>query len=78
MIWNWFKKIVKDHPKFWETYLSYFNENKSNYTTAQLPVLFLFSNENIRFSIAARVLTQTCMYTCTACIIYKTLYCVEY
>jgi DNA polymerase-3 subunit epsilon len=26
---NWFKKIVKDHPKFWETYLSYFNESQS-------------------------------------------------
>ena len=29
MKFNWFKKIVHDHPKFWETYLSYFNENKS-------------------------------------------------
>ena len=26
---NWFKKIVKDYPKFWETYLSCFNENQS-------------------------------------------------
>ncbi|MCL9770214.1 3'-5' exonuclease [Flavobacterium sp. HXWNR69] len=26
---NWFKKIVKDYPKFWETYLSYFDENQS-------------------------------------------------
>lgn len=26
---NWFKKIVQDYPKFWETYLSYFYENKS-------------------------------------------------
>ena len=29
MKFNWFKKIVQDHPKFWETYLSYFYENKS-------------------------------------------------
>lgn len=29
MKFNWFKKIVQDHPKFWETYLSYFDENKS-------------------------------------------------
>ena len=28
MTFNWFKKIVKDHPKFWETYLSYFDENQ--------------------------------------------------
>lgn len=26
---NWFKKIVKEYPKFWETYQSYFNENQS-------------------------------------------------
>lgn len=26
---NWFKKIVKEHPKFWETYLAYFDENQS-------------------------------------------------
>ena len=32
MKFNWFKKIVKDYPKFWETYLSYFdgNQNKPN------------------------------------------------
>lgn len=29
MTFNWFKKIVKDHPKFWETYLTYFDENQS-------------------------------------------------
>ena len=29
MALNWFKKIVKDYPKFWETYLSYFDENQS-------------------------------------------------
>ena len=29
MKFNWFKKIVKDYPKFWETYLSYFDENQS-------------------------------------------------
>ena len=29
MALNWFKKIVKDYPKFWETYLNYFNENQS-------------------------------------------------
>ncbi|MQP24200.1 3'-5' exonuclease [Flavobacterium sp. LMO8] len=29
MAFNWFKKIVKDYPKFWETYLSYFDENQS-------------------------------------------------
>lgn len=29
MKWNWFKKITQDNPKFWETYLSYFDENKS-------------------------------------------------
>jgi DNA polymerase-3 subunit epsilon len=29
MKFNWFKKIVKDYPKFWETYLSYFEENQS-------------------------------------------------
>jgi len=28
MAFNWFKKIVKDHPKFWETYLSYFDDNQ--------------------------------------------------
>jgi DNA polymerase-3 subunit epsilon len=28
MTFNWFKKIVKDHPKFWETYLTYFDENQ--------------------------------------------------
>ena len=27
MNWNWFKKITKDNPKFWETYLATF-ENK--------------------------------------------------
>ena len=26
MPWNWLKKISKDNPKFWETYLSYFNQ----------------------------------------------------
>lgn len=26
MDWNWFKKISKDNPKFWETYVSYFNQ----------------------------------------------------
>lgn len=29
MKFNWFKKIVKDYPKFWETYLSCFDENES-------------------------------------------------
>lgn len=29
MSFNWFKKIVKDYPKFWETYLTYFDENES-------------------------------------------------
>lgn len=29
MALNWFKKIIKDHPKFWETYTSYFDENQS-------------------------------------------------
>lgn len=29
MALKWFKKIVKDYPKFWETYLSYFDENQS-------------------------------------------------
>ena len=28
MTFNWFKKIVKDHPKFWETYLTHFDENQ--------------------------------------------------
>ncbi|MFD2907814.1 PolC-type DNA polymerase III [Flavobacterium ardleyense] len=26
---NWFNKIVKENPKFWETYLAYFDENQS-------------------------------------------------
>lgn len=26
MAWNWLKKISKDNPKFWETYVSYFNQ----------------------------------------------------
>ena len=26
---NWFNKIIKEHPKFWETYLAYFDENQS-------------------------------------------------
>ena len=26
---NWFNKIVKEHPKFWESYLAYFDENQS-------------------------------------------------
>lgn len=26
---NWFKKIVKDYPKFWDTYVTYFEENQS-------------------------------------------------
>lgn len=26
---NWFNKIIKEHPKFWETYLTYFEENQS-------------------------------------------------
>jgi DNA polymerase III subunit epsilon len=30
MKFNWFKKIVKDYPKFWETYLAYFDENQSD------------------------------------------------
>lgn len=25
MDWNWLKKISKEHPKFWETYVSYFD-----------------------------------------------------
>lgn len=29
MSFNWFKKIAKDYPKFWETYLTYFDENQS-------------------------------------------------
>lgn len=29
MKFNWFKKIVKDYPKFWETYLNYFDGNQS-------------------------------------------------
>ena len=28
MKFNWFKKIGKDDPKFWDTYLSYFDKNK--------------------------------------------------
>jgi DNA polymerase-3 subunit epsilon len=28
MAFNWFKKIVKDHPKFWQTYLTHFDENQ--------------------------------------------------
>lgn len=28
MTFNWFKKIVKDHPIFWETYLTHFDENQ--------------------------------------------------
>lgn len=27
MTFNWFKKIVKENPKFWETYAAYFVEN---------------------------------------------------
>ncbi len=30
MYFNWFKKIRKDYPKFWETYLNYFNENQED------------------------------------------------
>jgi DNA polymerase-3 subunit epsilon len=31
MEWNWFKKIVKGKPKFWETYLTYFEaKERSN------------------------------------------------
>ena len=30
MKFNWFKKIVKDYPKFWETYLAYFDKNQSD------------------------------------------------
>lgn len=30
MKFNWFKKIVKDYPKFWETYLSYFESNQTS------------------------------------------------
>lgn len=26
MDWNWIKNINKEHPKFWETYVSYFNQ----------------------------------------------------
>ena len=26
---NWFKKIVKDYPKFWEVYLTHFNVNQN-------------------------------------------------
>lgn len=28
MTFNWFKKIVKEYPKFWETYISSFDENQ--------------------------------------------------
>lgn len=28
MNWNWFKKITKDKPKFWETYLSNFEDKE--------------------------------------------------
>jgi DNA polymerase-3 subunit epsilon len=28
MNWNWFKKIAKDKPKFWETYLSNFEDKE--------------------------------------------------
>lgn len=30
MNWNWFKKSVKNYPKFWETYLEEFNTESSN------------------------------------------------
>lgn len=30
MKWNWFKKIVKDHPKFWETYLETFDTKEAS------------------------------------------------
>ena len=31
MEWNWFKKIVKEKPKFWETYLTHFEaKERSN------------------------------------------------
>lgn len=30
MSWNWFKKIAKEHPKFWENYLSSFDSNEGS------------------------------------------------
>lgn len=30
MALNWFKKMIKDHPKFWETYIDYFDKNQSS------------------------------------------------
>ena len=39
MAWNWFKKISKEYPKFWETYLSYF-EQEPNPTAPKRYVVF--------------------------------------
>ncbi|GGD23931.1 3'-5' exonuclease [Flavobacterium orientale] len=39
MAFNWFKKISKDNPKFWETYLSHFSQDK-NPEVAQRYVIF--------------------------------------
>ena len=32
---NWFNKIIKEHPKFWETYLTYFEENQPAFGTIE-------------------------------------------
>ena len=29
MAFNWLNKMVKEHPKFWMRYLSYFEENQN-------------------------------------------------
>jgi DNA polymerase-3 subunit epsilon len=39
MDWNWLKKISKENPKFWETYLSYF-EKLPNPTIPKRYVVF--------------------------------------
>lgn len=39
MAWNWLKKISKENPKFWETYLTYF-EQEPNPTSPKRYVVF--------------------------------------
>lgn len=48
MAWNWFKKIAKEYPKFWENYLNYF-EKEPNETIHKRYVVFDCETTGLHF-----------------------------
>lgn len=48
MAWNWFKKIAKEHPKFWLNYLNYF-EQETNESKPKRYVVFDCETTGLHF-----------------------------